>query len=361
MMDGVVDRVRLAARVTLAVAMGLAVVASSAAPASGRSEPAARCRPPSGYTTVVAVPGRNLPGFPWWKGLTTDHTPPGGVGGRNIDANDRGEVLHEWDDPVAGQRRTGVWRNGHTTVIDTSSGLAEAREINERGDVLFTNGVWQRGRARLIVAPEGSDFNVIAGHLGDGGHVAGSRVNRPGPGGGHPSPDKGFVWRNGAITYVVLPEPEAITFPVDIDRFGRTVFEAYGSSVLWDDGEIVRLGTLGGLYAGSNAMNDRGQVVGGSNLASGEAHAFLWEDGRMTDLHPVAGVTSNAIEVNEKGDAVGVVRTAVTPPRSVVWTCGRTVDLGIDSYENFPYRINDAGQVLSQDNGQVLVSTPIRR
>jgi probable HAF family extracellular repeat protein len=63
--------------------------------------------------------------------------------------------------------------------------------------------------------------------------------------------------------------------------------------VLWQDGEMIDLGTLGGDFAEGRAINDNGQVVGWSRLTTednpydppGErGHAFLWEGGEMRDL-----------------------------------------------------------------------------
>ena len=50
------------------------------------------------------------------------------------------------------------------------------------------------------------------------------------------------------------------------------------------------LGTLGGTYGNPWFMNNRGQVVGNSNLA-GDAnhHGFLWDRGTLTDLATLGG------------------------------------------------------------------------
>lgn len=63
--------------------------------------------------------------------------------------------------------------------------------------------------------------------------------------------------------------------------------------VLWRDGEMLDLGTLGGDFAEARAINDRGQVVGWSRLtvdepmsagAADRGHAFLWEGDDLRDL-----------------------------------------------------------------------------
>ena len=48
-------------------------------------------------------------------------------------------------------------------------------------------------------------------------------------------------------------------------------------AVLWRDGTITDLGTLGGLISETTGINDADQVAGDSSTADGKTHAFLWE------------------------------------------------------------------------------------
>ena len=49
-------------------------------------------------------------------------------------------------------------------------------------------------------------------------------------------------------------------------------------SFLWEDGRMLNLGTLGGNYGVPNDLNNRGQVVGQSNLAGDLTyHPFYWD------------------------------------------------------------------------------------
>jgi probable HAF family extracellular repeat protein len=71
---------------------------------------------------------------------------------------------------------------------------------------------------------------------------------------------------------------------------------------------LIDLGTLGGGSSRVHAINNRGQVVGGSETVEGEWHAFLWEDGRMKDLGtlgPPATTSSRAQGINNAGQVVG--------------------------------------------------------
>ena len=70
------------------------------------------------------------------------------------------------------------------------------------------------------------------------------------------------------------------------------------------------LGTLGGSYSGAGGINDRGQIVGGSDTPSGESHAVLWQRDGMTDLGTLGGFYSGASGINDREQIVGNSDTA---------------------------------------------------
>ena len=55
-------------------------------------------------------------------------------------------------------------------------------------------------------------------------------------------------------------------------------------------------------------INERGQVVGYSQTANGESHAFLWEKGHMTDLGALGGINSKPTAINERGQVRWLAR-----------------------------------------------------
>ena len=115
---------------------------------------------------------------------------------------------------------------------------------------------------------------------------------------------------------------------------------------LWQKGEMVDLGTLGGTNGFAQCVNNRLQIIGQSSVAANPAacdfpvlasvgpgcHAFFWDKGVMTDLGTLGGDNSEAIWLNDKGVVVGSADLA-GPSGSqthdaVVWINGKIRDLG---------------------------------
>lgn len=112
---------------------------------------------------------------------------------------------------------------------------------------------------------------------------------------------------------------------------------------------IVDLGSLGGTRNLPQSINDKGQVVGVSFLASNSVnHAFLW-NGCMQDLGVLpGGVYSSASGINSGGQIVGISGSP-SGYHGCVWQSTTLTDLPSAS---FPYSsaealgINSSGQVV---------------
>src|SRR2546426_137688 len=78
-----------------------------------------------------------------------------------------------------------------------------------------------------------------------------------------------------------------------------------GRGVLWQDGRMLELGTVGGRGSLGLAINNRGQIIGSAGTRAGEDHAFLWEGGKMTDLGTLGGEWSVAYAINNRDQIVG--------------------------------------------------------
>jgi probable HAF family extracellular repeat protein len=101
-------------------------------------------------------------------------------------------------------------------------------------------------------------------------------------------------------------------------------------AVLWQDGGITGLGTLGGSESNAFGINDQGQVVGYSFLPDDTTnHAFLWQGGAMTDLGTLGGDFSLARGINAQGQVVGYSFIPGTSTNhAFLWQDGAMTDLG---------------------------------
>ncbi|SNB47976.1 Ig-like domain-containing protein [Geobacter sp. DSM 9736] len=102
---------------------------------------------------------------------------------------------------------------------------------------------------------------------------------------------------------------------------------------------VTELGTLGGNKSSAVALNDAGIVVGQSDTATGENHAFFWKDGVMTDMGAF-----DVVAVNEAGQVIGT-----RGGRSYFWEKGALSDLGTLGGPTATARaINDSGAVVGE-------------
>lgn len=173
-----------------------------------------------------------------------------------------------------------------------------------------------------------------------------------------------FKWSSGAP--VNLPD-----FPGDICRisYGMGVNEtgaavgysaAIGScgdnrAVLYpSSGGIIDLGTLGGTNAQAQAINELGDVVGFSELASGQNRATLWSGGAIHNLGTLAGA-SFALSINDDGIICGYFLDSRNQQRACVWISGQIFDLntlmgngGAGWRLLIATGVNDQGQIVGQ-------------
>jgi len=102
-----------------------------------------------------------------------------------------------------------------------------------------------------------------------------------------------------------------------------------GHCFLWRKGEMTDVGTLGGKISWAGGINNRSQVAGVSTLlGDNDFHAFLWEDGAFIDLGTFPGdVASAASGLNNQDEVVGASGTTTEPIRAVLWKNGVVIDL----------------------------------
>jgi probable HAF family extracellular repeat protein len=146
-------------------------------------------------------------------------------------------------------------------------------------------------------------------------------------------------------------------------------------ALLWRQGvRPIDLGNLGGeLENAAFAINDRGQIVGASDLLGDMyQHAFFWHNGHMTDLGTLPGdVVSAAVAINNKGQVTGVsIDASRQNLRAFLWQNGVITDLNSLIPPNSPlyllhgFGINSRGQIVgfgqtSTGDVHAFLATPI--
>ena len=100
-------------------------------------------------------------------------------------------------------------------------------------------------------------------------------------------------------------------------------------AVLGHNASPVNLGSLGGSVNIALDINNRGQVIGNSNLYGNTVtHTFLWQHGTMKDLGALPGyVDSFAGGINDEGQVVGQSCDASGNCRGYLWQNGSFTDL----------------------------------
>jgi len=278
----------------------------------------------------------------WQEGVLTDlGTIPNGNGAA-VWISDTGLIaglsLNGLIDPVTGQPELEavLWKDGGPINLGTFGGTQSiAGSVNDSGQVVgcATNGV-----------SDSDSFSICMG-------VPQATQSRA------------FLWQDGAMQDLgTLGGPDANAFLVNEHgqitgwSFTNTTpstncpFPLTTHTFLWESGKMTDLGTLGGTCSFPNWLNDRGEVVGQSNLAGDSfTHPFLWGRGKMRDLGALGGNFGNAISITEAGDIVG---WATTPGDQVahgfLWERGHMSDLGVIRGKvcSIAYAINSKRQIV---------------
>ncbi|MCW3054138.1 MAG: extracellular repeat protein family [Chthonomonadales bacterium] len=244
--------------------------------------------------------------FLWQNGAMTDLDPVNRNASSARHICNSGLIAGSFSDSV--RPHAVLWRNGRTEILDLPGRESRAVGVNDAGQVAGTMGtgepydnnafLWQDGRSTKI-------GSFIAHSINAKGDVAGLETN--------PQFFTAVTYRQGAKQRLFTPEyEESAAFAIN----DQGVVAGYcgewmkEEAALWEQGQLHLLGKLGSGSAEALALNDRGQVVGSSEIVQEVNHAFLWQEGKMRDLNTLVPPDSNwvlmrATGINACGQIVG--------------------------------------------------------
>ena len=275
--------------------------------------------------------------FQWQKGVMTElGVLPGGNASAAFWISANGLIAETATNGVVDPLRPGflevraaLWKDGEAIDLGTLGGNESgAQSVNNRGQVVgfATNTIPERfpfslfgTQSRAFLWQDGAMQDL--GTLGTGNDSEAVFVN-----------ERGQVAGWSFISTHINPST------------GLPTFEPF----LWENGTMQDLGTLGGTIGYPYGLNNRGQVIGGSNLAGDIIqHPFLWDRGALKDLGTFGGDYGVAMGINDDGEVVGAANTdqAIF---AFLWKDGVMTNLGTLNGDDcsWAFQINSGGQIV---------------
>jgi probable HAF family extracellular repeat protein len=96
---------------------------------------------------------------------------------------------------------------------------------------------------------------------------------------------------------------------------------------VWSNGNLVQIGTLGGVDSFGRAINRHGHVVGHAAQANGDQRAYSYAGGTLTPLTVLNSTASYGVAINDSGQIAGSYHRA-DAGHAFLHTGGVNVDLG---------------------------------
>lgn len=316
--------------------------------------------------------------------------------GEVVGVSENGEL-----DPLTGfnQSRAVLWKNEKIIDLGSFGGNQNAAlAINNRGQIVgnslntvpdpysivdfllgTSNGtqtrgfLWQHGEMQDIGTLGGNDTN--AGLINEPGQIAGFSYSNTTPNSttGIPTVDP-FLWNNEKGMQDLGTLGGVFGVPTGLNNRGQVIGQSDllgdldSHPFLWTQGRLFDLEaiTIGGQPIFADAIDDAGVIIGAAAFPDAPYDAYIWRDGLAVDLGHVSGdCGSEANGINSRGQIVGnSLLCNGSLSNAFFWERGRLVDLNTLVPSNSPHLvlavgINDRGEISAgADNGHVYLLVP---
>lgn len=281
------------------------------------------------------------PGCPVWCFFPVPRSPS---------LNDRGVVGTD----IGGH--ASLWDDGRVTDLNGDASFSWLLDVDDRGDALvlrFTDdgrqvlGHWRRGDFTEIRSWSATEAFVGARLEDTGQVIVSAMVARPQP---PPAPPLlGFdalLWDRGVTTDLTAFAPSGVN---ERGQVAGVVWDPssplHTQPAAWDGGEVTVLPTLGGHQHGTAGIDRRGRIVGYSTIPEVRGLVtVLWDDGELVDIGSAVEGSDQPAGLTDSGQVLVRADRA-----GAVWEDGDLRLLPGGGVE--PFAINERDQVVGYRDG----------
>lgn len=246
-----------------------------------------------------------------------------------------------------------IYENGSIRLLSAVGDGNTGKALNDRGDVAgecqqndrAKACIWKAdGSVRTFRGPEGSKDYITVADINNAQQVVGYAQGRHGP-------LRAYLFDNGVSKDLgsfdgIWSQASAVNKHGHVSGYSTNpagVFHAF----IHDGTQLKDLGTLAD-HSFAEDLNDSDVAVGRADVSNGERHAVIFKDGQVIDLGTLGGGNSQALAINNHDVVVGDSGGA-----AFVYKNGRMVNLNhaLDPDTGAGWRlvsavnINDRGQI----------------